>query len=232
MKAVIFDCDGTLVESEDFHFLAWQAALQKKGYTWTKEDYIQHFVGLGDLETSKVITQTLKIADCGTLLNDKNAFFESYQTAGIPPIASTVAFVRELFKAKEKYGYKLAVASGAKKREILKNLKDVNIDHCFSVILSGRDDLAEYQDPEGTNKPKPYVYLKAANELGLKAEECIAIEDSKTGVTSARSAGCFTIAIPNEYTCAQDLSQAHLKLHSFKDLSVEEFFKMVEKGKA
>src|SRR5262249_53665661 len=123
--------------------------------------------------------------------------------------------------------FKLAVASGARKEEILQNLKSLNIEHYFDVILSGRDDLSEYQDLEGTNKPKPYVYLKVAQELGFKPEECVAIEDSRTGVTSAVKPGCFTIAVPNDYTQQHDLSHAHMKIKSFEGLSINDFFLMV-----
>ena len=139
----------------------------------------------------------------------------------------SVEFAIQLFQQKEKRGLKLAVASGAKKEEIIHHLRSLNIEHYFDIILSGRDDLSEYQDPEGTNKPKPYVYLKAAKLLGVPPHECIAIEDSKTGVSSAVGAGCITIAVPNQYTRGHDLSHAHIIMDSFAGLSVDDFFNKV-----
>lgn len=226
IKAVIFDCDGTLVDSEEFHFLAWQAAFQKQGHFLDKEFYINHFSGVGDFEISKIAINLLGFNCADELLSHKNKCFDDYQAGGITPVTSTVEFVKRLYHQKEQHGLKLAVASGARKEEILQNLKNLHIEHYFDIILSGRDDLCEYEDPEGTNKPKPYVYLKTAKMLGVKPEECIAIEDSRTGVSSAKKAGCFTIAIPNDYTQAHDLSQAHVKINSFADLSIDDFFKM------
>lgn len=226
IKAIIFDCDGTLVDSEEFHFLAWQVAFQKKNYQLDKEFYINNFSGLGDFEISKIAVCIVGVNGAEELVRNKNKFFDEYQAAGISPVAATVEFAKRLFDQKEKYGFKLGVASGARKKEILHNLKSLNIEQYFDVILSGRDDLSEYTDLEGTNKPKPYIYLKAAKMLGLKPEECVAIEDSRTGVCSAKEAGCFTIAVPNGYTEAHDLSHAHLKIKSFAALSVDDFLKM------
>ena len=226
MKAVIFDCDGTLVDSEPFHYLAWKAAFEKWEYLLEKEFYIQHFSGVCDRALLKISRELLKENHSDEILDHKHQFFQDYLAIGIAPLKSTVEFAGRLFQHKEAYGLKLAVASGALKKEILHHLKVLQIDHYFDVILSGADDLAEYQDPEGTNKPKPYVYLKTAKLLGLKPEECVAIEDTRTGVSSAVTAGCFTIAIPNEYTQHHDLSQAHIKLPSLAGMSIDDFLKM------
>lgn len=227
IKAIIFDCDGTLVNSEREHYLAWQGALQEKGHYLTKEFYINHFSGQGDFEISKMTVDILGENLAEELLSHKHKLFDEYSANGISPIEATVAFAKRLFEQKEKLGLKLAVASGARREEIIRHLKHLNIEHYFDVILSGKDDVAEYKDPEGTNKPKPYVYLKTAKMLGMKPEECAAIEDSHVGVTSAVAANCFTIAIPNPYTHQHDISQAHMKIDSFADLTVDEFFKMM-----
>ena len=90
-------------------------------------------------------------------------------------------------------------------------------------MIVSADDLTEYSDPEGVNKPKPYIYLQAAKLLELRPEQCAAIEDSRTGISSAVSAGCIAVAIPNTYTAQQDLSHAHLKVISFVDMTPNDF---------
>ena len=227
VKAIVFDCDGTLVDSEHFHFLAWQTVFQQQGRVLTKEFYVDYFSGVGDFEILKIATDQIGLSYADKLLAQKHKFFHEYQKAGIASIASTVEFATQLFQQKEKRGLKLAVASGAKKEEIIHHLKSLNIEHYFDIVLSGRDDLSEYQDPEGINKPKPYVYLKATKLLGAAPHECIAIEDSKTGVSSAVDAGCITIAVPNQYTQGHDLSRAHIILDSFAGLSVDDFFNKI-----
>lgn len=223
IKAVIFDCDGTLVDSEELHYLAWRAAFERYGHLLEKAYYIQHFAGAGEAAVVKAAVQLLG-HDCSQeIIEEKNRSFEAYQGAGLNGIDSTIDFATRLYEQKERLGLKLAVASGARKIDILRCLEQLKIEHYFDLILSGHDDVAEFQDPEGTNKPKPYVYLKTAKLLGLQPEECIAIEDSRTGVSAAVSAGCFTIAVPNPFTIQNDLSHAHLKISSFANWSVEDF---------
>jgi beta-phosphoglucomutase-like phosphatase (HAD superfamily) len=232
IKAIIFDCDGTLVDSEQTHFLAWQSALKKKGYQLDKKFYIENFAGIGDFEISRIASDIIGFDCSEESLNHKNNFFNNYLKAGISPISATVEFARCLFYQKEKYKIKLAVASGARKRDILGNLRSLDMESYFDVILSGHDDLSEYHDLEGTNKPKPYVYLKAAKIMGCKPEECVAIEDSRTGVFSARDAGCMTIAVPNHFTQQHDLSYAHIKITSFAGMTVNDFFTMIKAKKS
>lgn len=223
IKAVIFDCDGTLVDSEQAHFLAWRYAFQNQGYELTEQEYMT-FVGKGHLIVLQMAIDMIGFDCSKELSKDKEEYFGKLQLTGIPPISSTVEFLHLLAKEKNKYGIKLAVASGARKKEILHHLKNLEIESYFDVVLSGYDDLAEYEDSEGTNKPKPYIYLKTAKMLGFSPVQCVAIEDSHPGVSSAVSAGCITIAIPNHYTQNHDLSHASLKIDSFANLSINDFF--------
>ena len=91
----------------------------------------------------------------------------------------------------------MGLASASPKDEILLNLQQHQIEHLFDVIISGKDDLSEYNDPEGVNKPKPYIYLHAAKLLDISPQQCVVIEDSRSGVTAGVDAGCFVIAVPN-----------------------------------
>lgn len=223
-KAVIFDCDGTLVDSEEVHFLGWRHAFAQYGYDLSAEDYTRQFAGRGESAVA-VKANGLTGRECAQqIIRLKSDFFHQAQGKGIPSIAPTIELLRRLAEARGTLGFKLAVASGAGKEEILRNLRHHQIEHFFDVILSGADDLAEYADPEGTNKPKPYVYLKTAMLLGCRAEECIAIEDSSPGVAAAVAAGCRTIAIPNRYTKGQDFSRAHLLVETFAGLELSDFF--------
>ena len=97
----------------------------------------------------------------------------------------------------------------------------------IDYIVSGHEDLTEYHDPEGVNKPKPYIYLQAAKKLGVTPSECIAIEDSGPGIQSAADAGCYTVAIPTEYTAQHDFSHAHLLLNTLSGIDIETFFKKI-----
>ena len=228
IKAVIFDCDGTLVDSEGSHFLAWRQAVQKWGGDLTSDEYL-HYVG----KPGPVIAQLLADkagCDCvEELFADKKEYFWVYLNKGLPPIEGTVAFVRRLVEEKERHGLKIALASATIKPEILSNLKSLGLETAFDVVLSGHEDLTDYKDPDGVNKPKPYIYLHAAKLMGVKPSECVVIEDSNTGLLAGVNAGCITIAIPNSYTQHQDLSKATLKLETLADLTVEQFLEVANR---
>jgi HAD superfamily hydrolase (TIGR01509 family) len=231
VKAIIFDCDGTLVDSEQAHFSAWRYAFQRQGQELSTQVY-STFIGKGTKHVLKMAVEIIGFDCSEELEHDKNSYFSQLQLNGLPPIHSTIQFLHSLFLEKEARNVKLAVASGARREEIIQNLKSLGIENYFDLILSGLDDLADYTDPTGTNKPKPYIYLKAAKLLECQAHECIAIEDSESGVTSAFSAGCITIAIPNEYTRHHDLSKADLQIESLANITIEDFLENIAKMKA
>ncbi len=222
IKAIIFDCDGTLVDSEYAHYLSWRHALQLQGGDLTLEEYA-FYVGKTVQANARLLAEKIGSNAPHKIIEDKRAYYDVLQNAGLPAIQPTVDFVLALAKEKERYGIKLGCASAARKPGILTNLKHLKIDHLFDIVLSGQDDLSDYTDPEGVNKPKPYIYLQAAKLLRLKPEECLVIEDSQSGVTAGVQAGCLTIAIPNDFTRKQDLSHSHLQLDSLDFLSLEEF---------
>jgi len=230
IKAIIFDCDGTLIDNGIGYFLDWQHALQCQGYELNADafwDFMNKNRLVGAPGADEVIVQYCcellgrKCAD--EILKDKKTFSTAlHQTYEFPAIEPTVNFLRALGKEKANLGLKIGLASANTKENIIRVLKRLNVDQYFDVIVSA-DDLSEYSDPEGINKPKPYIYLQAAKLLGLHPEQCAAIEDSRTGISSAVSAGCIAIAIPNAYTAQQDLSHAHLKVISFVDMTPNDF---------
>lgn len=218
-KAIIFDCDGTLVDSEYAHYLGWQHALQKQGSDLTLEEYY-FFVGKSVEANAKLFAEKIGRNTADEILHDKHTYFRALLNEGLPPIKPTVDFVRRIANEKKRLGIRLGVASAAKKPEIEQNLRHLNIEEYFDVVVSGIDDLSEYVDAEGTNKPKPYIYLHAAKLLQVLPSECLVIEDSHPGVCAGINAGCYVVAVPNKFTEQQDLSLAHLKLDSLAGFSI------------
>jgi HAD superfamily hydrolase (TIGR01509 family) len=226
IKAIIFDCDGTLVDSEEAHLSAWQQTLQNRGADLTLEQRI-FYTGKTTHVIAKHIAESIG-SDCPeAIIAEKRVHYKELHKRGLPPIEATVDFLKRLAKEKERLGLKLGVASAGIKSDILDSLKHLGIEDLFDVVLSGQDDLTDYTDPEGVNKPKPYVYLHAAKLLNVLPEECVAIEDSSTGVASSTAAGCITIAIPNRHTEMQDLSAATFKMESLSGIGVDEFLQIV-----
>ncbi len=234
VKAIIFDCDGTLIDTEEVVYEAWRYAFQRQGYELAKEEYqlLMNEHLLAGLPTAGAVFAELGAEligyNCaGELLSDMSVYCDISRAKGFPPIESTLNFLHQLAKEKEVLGLKIGLASGSRKHQILCHLRHLEIEDYFDVILSGYDDLDDYIDAEGTNKPKPYIYLHAAKMLGLAPEQCIAIEDSQTGVASAVGAGCITVAVPNAFTVQHDLSRAALKMESFNGVSPIAFLQMI-----
>lgn len=228
IKAIIFDCDGTLVDSEEAHFSAWQRTMQNRNHEFKLEQHLL-YAGKPDATIAKLLSQVIGLACHKDLLAEKHTHFREILKKGLPPIQPTVDFVHKAAKEKERLGLKLGLASAAEKQDILMNLKNLGIEIMFDIVLSGHDDLAAYSDPEGVNKPKPYIYLHAAKLLNLSPQECVVIEDSHTGVTAGKHAGCHTVAVPNRFTRHHDLSAATIKLDTFSHISVEQFLQMISK---
>lgn len=226
IKAIIFDCDGTLVDSEGAHLSAWEQVLISHGKALSLEERL-HFTGKPDTLLAEMLEKQIPSQTAKELYNQKRKYFSEYLHQGLSPIQGTVNFVHQLIEEKDRFGFKLAVASAAIKEEVLLNLKNLGLENSFDLVLSGHDDLDEYEDKEGVNKPKPYIYLHAAKIMGFSPSECVVIEDSHTGVTAGVSAGCVTIAIPNAHSKFQDLSKATLILETLENLSVENFLDLM-----
>ncbi len=207
IKAVVFDCDGILVDSEALKLRAWQEVLQKEGISFDKEEYLP-LIGHTGKFILAAINEKRHISLPPSLIDQKNEIYRFLQTEGIDPIPATSAVLNWLREEKETLRLPLGVASTAGKKEILFNLHHLKIADLFDIVLSGKEDLTSYHDPEGTNKPKPYIYMEACARLGIRPEECLVFEDTQAGVESAKTAGCRVIALPTQWTGNQDFSRA------------------------
>src|SRR5579872_540933 len=154
IKAILFDCDGTLVDSEPMHYLAWKETLLEWGYDFPIEEYYP-YVGKSAVEIAKLLSIRVK-ADCSDLiLQKKRNKYRSLFQNGLPAIEPTVFFLKSLAEQKEQLGIKIGVCSAGKKPEILAHLRFLGVESLLDIVLSGQEDLMDYSDPEGVNKPKP-----------------------------------------------------------------------------
>lgn len=214
-QAIIFDCDGILVDTEFLKFLAWKEALETQGIAFSVEEYMP-LVGHSSKNILQMIRDAKNIDISEEVIEVKNRSYKHLQKQGVPPIPEMVSFALRLVESKEQLGIRLALASSAGKEEILVNLKQIGLENAFDLIISGSDDLSEYIDAEGTNKPKPYIYIESAKQLGISPEFCLVFEDTKAGVDAAASAGMVAIAVPNQFTLTHDFSNAHQVISSYE----------------
>ena len=186
IRGILFDMDGLVLDSEVLYTRFWREAAAALGYTMTVEQ------SLGMRSLGKKLGQPYLESLFGpginyTTLRCKrielmNAYVEIY---GIPQKPG----IYELLDYMEEHGIAAAITSSSPMESIQKHLSAVNLLHRFQKLCSG------HNIPNG--KPAPDIYLLGAKELGLKPEECLALEDSPTGILSAYRAGCLPVMIPD-----------------------------------
>ncbi len=195
IRAVIFDFDGVIANSEPLHFRAYRDVLADRGLVLTERDYYDRYLGYDDIGAFRAIASdrgvALAEADIADLVARKAVRLEVLErSASVLFPGARDAIVRMAA------AWPTAIASGALKAEILRVLEHESLRVHFPVVVSAEDTPA--------SKPDPAPYLLAVDLLGaftpgLRPEECVAIEDSRWGLQSARDAGLRTVAITHTY---------------------------------
>ncbi|MFI8992911.1 HAD family hydrolase [Streptomyces sp. NPDC053542] len=182
---VIFDLDGTLVDSEPNYYEAGRRLLAQYGvedFTW---EHHARFIGIGTRETLEILKKEYGIdAPVSELLAGKNAIYLELAGAQTEVFPEMRAFVEQLHAA----GHPVAVASGSSRAAIDAVLKGTDLDAMLSTRVSAEE--------VGRGKPEPDVFLEAARRLGVAPESCVVLEDAPPGAEAARRAGMRCIAIP------------------------------------
>lgn len=191
-KGILFDNDGVLISSEELHFMAWKQMLHRHGFPYEKIEW-NTLVGQTSL---KIIAQLLdqfkpgwkaEEYDLEALAKEKNdIYLEMAKThlALYPGVPEGLAWLQE-------QKISAAIVSNAKRRELVFSVDTLKTGKYFQAIIS-RDDATH-------PKPHPAMYELGALSLSLTPNECIAIDDSPTGLQSALLAGCVVASITTNY---------------------------------
>ena len=211
-QAVLFDCDGMLVDSEAITNRVLHRYLNDEGWALSEAECMRIFVG------KMVRSETEQIeANIGRTIDDEwmAVFYERRNIALREELLAIPDSILAVQAAHQVFNGNIACASGADMEKVLMQLQKVALAPYFKHILSGHDCKR--------NKPFPDVYLKAASALETDISSCIVIEDSITGVTSGASAGAEVWAYcpENAHFSEEQLQLAGAKLcfNSMKDLS-------------
>ena len=182
--AVIFDCDGTLVDSMPAHFEAWCDALAIHGAGGVfKEDV---FFAMGGRPTMDIVVElndeyNLKLDPIAVAFAKREAFLKRLHSVTL--IDEVAEFARSL-----RGKMPLGIATGGSRMVIEKTLKAVGISDWFDEVVTA-EDVAE-------GKPAPDIFLRAAKLLGVQPSRCLVLEDAPAGILSAQRAGMQVIAVP------------------------------------
>lgn len=204
-KAAIFDMDGLLIDSERIIMQACITAAQRVGITYTHAEYVE-LIGRAGPDSTRIMIEQLNgvsnfnqvMQGLDTLLAERNNTFPLKHGAS------------ELLRHYQANNIICSVASSSSTHHIRHRLSQVGVLDYFSHITSGQEVTH--------GKPNPDIYLLAVKKLGLKAEECIAFEDSETGARAAIAAGLRVVVVPDLKQPSDFVVQnSHLTIESLND---------------
>ena len=183
-RAVLWDMDGTLIDSEAFHWISWRNALAMEGITITHEQFLSSFGQRDDSIVPQWLGAAATPERIQRVANTKEELYRHLvRRDGISPIPGVARWIHQLHKD----GWHQAIASAAPRGNIDVVLEALSAAHIFQAIVSAED--------VHRGKPDPEVYLVAAARLEVPPERCIVVEDAVVGVQGARSAGMKSIGI-------------------------------------
>ena len=217
LRAIVFDFDGVIADSEPLHFRAFRDVLVDAGVDLAERDYYTRYLGYDDVGAFHAIGTDVgrhwSAADLAGLTSRKAARLEALErdvSVLFPGAADAIRRAAAVVP--------LAIASGALGAEIRRVLDGADLTRHFTAIVSAED------TPASKPAPDPYrravaLLSTAAGDPALSAADCVAIEDSRWGIASARAAGLRTVGVTSSYG-AEELSEAEVIIGSLADLDL------------
>ncbi len=187
LAAVIWDMDGVIADTADFHYRAWVEVFGRRGVSFGKEDFMRFFGRRHDTIIHFALGDDISQAEFDKVTGEKQHLYRELVRKNVIPLPGAVELVRALNAA----GIPAAIATSAPYPNIDVILDGLGIKDCFQAIASG----IEVKE----SKPDPAVFLLAALKLGVEPARCAVIEDAVAGVAAARSAGMKALAVTNSH---------------------------------
>lgn len=193
-RAVLWDLDGTLVDSEQYHWRSWRDTLAHENYPVTYQQFRQSFGQKNDrilrawLGADTAAERIQRIGDA-----KEEEYRRLAREEGLVALPGAAAWVTRL----RQRGWRQAIASSAPRANVDVMLSVLGIDGAFDAIVAAEDVTA--------GKPDPQVFLTAAARLGIPPDRCVVVEDAAAGIEAARRAGMRSIGVSRTARLAADL---------------------------
>ena len=217
LQAIIFDFDGVIADSEPLHFRAFQQALAEDGLELAPKEYYARYLGYDDVGMFQAFGEDrglpMDAARVKELVVRKGMKLQAMMSAGSVLFPGAADFVRAAAQT-----VPIAIASGALRHEIVEIIEAAGVSELFAAIVASGD------TPESKPSPEPYRLaferLRETTGTALDPRRCVAIEDSRWGLESARGAGLRCVGVTNSYP-ADELTGAELVVSGLQALTIE-----------
>lgn len=212
--AILWDLDGTLADSKEYHWRAWKEAMGAEGLTVTQAQFLASFGQRNDTILGEWLGPDAPPAQVVRIGDNKEAFYrELVRAEGIEPLPGAAEWVRSLHEE----GWRQAIASSAPRANVEVMVEALGFSGLMEALVAAEDVTA--------GKPDPEVFLKAAQELGVPPERCVVVEDAEAGIEAALRGGMGSVGVGGGAVRA-----AHVVVDSLDQLPPNTFAKLVERS--
>jgi HAD superfamily hydrolase (TIGR01509 family) len=220
IKALIFDFDGLILDTETPEYQVWQAIYREHGFELPHAEWGK-IIGGDGLSTFDA-AEHLALLSQGRLDSVSLRVRHSSESSALTITQPILPGVMDYLHEAKRLRLKLAIASSSPHSWVDTHAKRLGIFQYFDKVICA-DDVAA-----GRTKPNPDLFLLALNQLQVQKGEAIVFEDSPNGVQAARSAGIFVVAVPNPVTSLLSIENANLRLTSLSDLPLSDLLDKVK----
>ncbi|HMB22551.1 MAG TPA: HAD family hydrolase [Anaerolineales bacterium] len=220
IKALIFDFDGLILDTETPEYQTWQTIYREHGFELPHEEWgkIIGGYGISNFDAAEHLVSLTEGRLDSASLRDRHRSESRVLTLRQPILPGVTNYLDDA----RRLGLKLAIASSSPHSWVESHAGRLGILDCFDKVICA-DDV-----PPGRTKPNADLFLLALDRLEVRANEAIVFEDSPNGVKAAHAAGIFVVAVPNAITSLLTIENANLTLTSFKELSLADLLDTVK----
>jgi beta-phosphoglucomutase len=213
-RAVLWDLDGTLVDSAEHHWIAWRDVMAQEGHPVTHGAFTSSFGHRNDAILRGLLGHDISDEEVERIGGAKEALYRRFvKERGLGALPGALGWIERL----QKEGWRQAVASSAPAANIVAAVAAIGVASFFDALVSA--------DEVGAGKPDPAVFLAAAARLGVPPARCVVVEDAPSGLEGARRAGMRSIGVLSPHHTAL---VADLVVGSLDDLPPEAFVTLIE----
>ncbi len=207
LVAVLWDLDGVIADTAEYHYQAWQDVLGKRGVDFSRKDFMRLFGQRHDTIIKFALGEKLPQKDLEAITEAKQQDYRRRVADHVVPMPGAVALIKSL----RAHGIKQAIASSAVPENIAIIVRALGIENDFQAVVHGMEAR------EG--KPSPQIFLLAAAKLQVEPVNCVVIEDAIAGVAAAKQAGMECLAVTNSHP-EEKLKAADLIVDSLEKVGV------------